>query len=201
MRIVLRKRWVAGVAVVLLAALVLGIGVLAGRGLAPDVPPATSAPTTTPTGPAVPEGFVSFHDERTGVSIAYPKSWTRVSFPDPQVRLVATPNRRDYVQVRVIPGGGLPSPRPLTRSIKNASKSVRLLQEPSQIELRELAGYWYLYSFLDSRSRQRGVHSHYFLSNGEDTIVLVFQALPQRRFLELGPLFDQIANTLRAPPS
>jgi eukaryotic-like serine/threonine-protein kinase len=206
------KPLVLGVAAV---ALLLG-GMFVGRQLVPqpnfDAAPETPAPSPSPgasptptTSPApVPDGFVLFEDEEAGFSVAYPGSWERLESSDPQVRLVATPNGRDSLLVRVLQPGfavtedNLRQAKTLTDSLVRAGRNVKILAKPEPIRLGGLPGLFYFYSFRDSGTGKRGVHSHYFLFRGETMITIVFQALPTKSFPELAPIFDQVANSFRA---
>jgi len=205
------KPLVLGVAAV---ALLLG-GMFVGRQLVPqpnfDAAPETPAPSPSPggsptptTSPLVPDGFVLFEDEEAGFSIAYPGSWERLESRDPQVRLVATPNGRDSLLVRVLQPGftvtedNLGQAKTLTDGLVKAGRNVKILAKPEPIRLGGLPGLFYFYSFKDSGTGKRGVHSHYFLFSGETMITLVFQALPTKSFPELAPVFDQVANSFRA---
>lgn len=161
--------------------------------------------TLAPAGP--PAGFEQFTSEDAGFSIAYPAEWRRLQSRDPQVKLIATMNGRDSFLVRVVTLGSPVQPdqlddvRPFTDDVVTATAGVKLVTDPKQIALAGLPGWFYLYTFEDSRSRLRGVHSHYFLFRGRTMFTLVFQGLPLERFPELAPTFDQIAGTFRVTSS
>ena len=77
--------------------------------------------------------------------------------------------------------------------------TAEVVTGPTRVELDGLPGWHYLYRFADSASSDIGVHSHYFLFDGDRMVVLVLQALPATRFAELADLFDDIALSLRVP--
>ncbi|MBW3576245.1 MAG: hypothetical protein KY462_00605 [Actinobacteria bacterium] len=185
---------VAGV----LAAVVARVG---GEASPTPTPTAPAAAPTETTPAAAPTGFVRFHDEQTGIAIAYPANWARLESPDPQVVVVATLNGRDSFLVRrselgfEVTAENLDAVRTLTDDIVTAEEDVEVLAGPEPIELAGLPGHFYLYTFEDD-SGERGAHSHYFVFRGDIMISLVFQALPADRFAELAPTFDAIAESL-----
>lgn len=195
----------------MLAVALLGGGMFLGRQLfsvedfAPDPAPPSASPSASPSpSPTAPEGFVVYEDAEAGFSLAYPKTWNRLESADPQIRLIATPNQRDSLLVRVFQPGfavtadNLHQARTLTDSLVDAGRGVKILAEPEQITLGGLPGYFYFYTFKDSETGKKGVHSHYFLFDGETMVTIVFQALPAPRFPRLAPVFDEIANSFRA---
>jgi hypothetical protein len=196
------------VVVALLAAATLAASFAVGRSLVlggAEPPPASPRapspqPSTTAAAPALPEGFVAFRDAERGLFLGYPATWRRLQARDPEVALLVSAGGRDSLQVRVaelgveVDAGSVQAVRALTDRLVIDSPGVKLLRAPEQIELAGLPGVHYFYSF--DAGRRTGVHSHYFLFDGDRMIVLVFQALPQRRFVELADTFDLIAETL-----
>ena len=73
-----------------------------------------------------------------------------------------------------------------------------LTNEPAETELGGMPGWYYLYTFKDPVSGQRGAHSHYFLFKGRTMFSVVFQTVPQDDFGRLAPLFDRVAASLQA---
>lgn len=199
-----KKKAAAGAGAVVLAAGLLGLGILAGERLLPGPEPQESPPAATVTpSPETPEDFVEFRDEETGFVVAYPPDWEQLEVQDAQVRLLVTLNNRDSFLVRAVPleeeitVEEVPAMRPMTDEIVTSSEGVEVHIPAQPIVVDEVPGYFYLYSFNDEASGERGVHSHYFLFHGDTMITLVFQALPEERFEELADTFDRIAESFR----
>lgn len=164
---------------------------------------ATPSPEPTTADGGEPAGFVEFRDREAGFSLAYPEDWERIEHEDPQVRLLATPNRRDSLLVRLIDleadvevtEADLPAFREYTDRVVGGGEGVEILDEPVAIELGGLPGLYYLYTFEDPQSGEQGVHSHYFLFDGRMVISIVMQALPTDRFAALAPTFKAIVDS------
>lgn len=198
------KRWVVPVGV--LAVLVLVGGALLVKNLVDSAATIAAQPTTQTTTPGPtpsPAGYVEVEDE-TGFAISYPKDWTRLESPDPQVRLIVARNDGDSFLVRVIKldaPANVAALRELTDKVVTAGEGVELLAQPKQITIGGLDGYFYFYRFTDKESGRRGVHSHYFLLKSDAVISFVCQALPEESFRELAPVFDKIVSTFRIKAS
>lgn len=202
-----RKRVVIVVAAVLVAGLLATLAAgLGQRMLAlPQQPPAAATPSSTPPPPpdGTPADFVEFRSEQAGFALSYPRSWKRLQSEDPQVALVAASEQQDSFLVRTVElktavgPQQLPQARKLTDQIVKSNKSVKLLSEPSRIELGGLPGFFYFYSFEDPASKQTGAHSHFFVFDGKMMITIVFQAVPAQQFPEVAPTFDKITNSFR----
>lgn len=206
----LPRSWLVLSALVL--ALAVTAAVLVGRLVASGVAPSSARPAGRPTARAVvpaatprsSPALVSFRDARTGLSIGYPATWTHLVSPQRSVVLVAARGEAASLLLRVVPLGievtsaTLPRVKALTDRLVRSGQGVKLLAASKAIELGGLPGYFYLYSFRDARTRQRGIHSHYFLFAGQTLITLVFQALPEARFERFAPVFDRIAGSFRA---
>lgn len=153
-----------------------------------------------------PADFVDFRDAEAGFTLAYPSDWQRLEHPDPQVRLLVTPNRNDSVLVRAIDlevdvevtVEDLPAFREYTDRIVQGGEGVEVLDEPSAIEVGGLPGLYYLYTFDDASSGQQGVHSHYFLFDGATVLSIVMQALPTEDFAALAPTFKAIIDSFES---
>jgi hypothetical protein len=87
--------------------------------------------------------------------------------------------------------------RRATDEIVAAAPGVEVKAQPAETEVAGLPGWYYLYTFRDPVSGQRGAHSHYFLFRGRTMLSVVLQALPQDDFGRLAPLFDRIVGSLR----
>lgn len=206
--------WVKVVGVALVVAAVGGGAYWLGRsdtGVdSTTVPATTDEPTDEPSGDAPeaadafdPEDVVEFHDPETGIRLSHPASWTPLepNDDDQGLRLLLSAGGLDSVLVRVIPLEGavetdqeLADMNAVTDGI--ISSAVSVLEE-RPIELNGLAGYYYLYLFDDPASGEEGVHAHYFLFEGKNMYVVVFQAVPTANFDVLAPAFDVIADSFR----
>ncbi len=169
----------------------------------------TPRPTPSPGS----ERLTTFTDEEAGFTVQYPESWRAVTGEegDPQVKFVAGPvGARDYLRVRVIPLA-----TPVTIDAKTPQEDLNALQaqldkfideapgvtkvhERTRVNVNELPGWYYLYSFRDETSGEEGLHSHFFLFDRDQIDVLVFQALPAEDFRTLSSVFDRILETFRS---
>lgn len=148
-------------------------------------------------------GFVSFRDQLDGISIAYPRSWTRRGAADPEVALLASGPGGASLSIRVVRLGFSARPAAvsaLARRTVAAANAVEPLAAPRGVELGGLAGYRYVYSFRDAATGARPVHLHYFLFRGRALVTLVLQAGSVERFRGLAPIFDQVAATFAYRP-
>jgi hypothetical protein len=152
--------------------------------------------------------LAEFRAEQAGMALSYPKDWLRPTSADSQVVFVAAEkdpaqNQGGSILVRVT-GLGAPvtkdqlgEARKLTDAVVASGEGVELKAEPAETQQGGLPGLYYLYTFRDPVSGQRGAHSHYFLFRGNTMVSLVFQALPQDDFGRLAPVFDRVAGSLR----
>jgi hypothetical protein len=214
MPLVTGKR-VALVGLVLFATGVGGMWLSAGRHadaprMAASTQPRSETSSTASGTPRAPGGALTeFRDERGGFAVSYPTGWLRPTSSDPQVAFVAAEkdpaqNQGGSALIRVTALDGpvgkeqLGEARKATDAIVASAKGVELKAEPAETEQGGLPGLYYLYTFRDPVSGQRGAHSHYFLFRGRTMISVVFQALPQDDFGRLASLFDRIAGSFRA---
>ena len=191
------RKWVAvGVAVALAAGIGVGVGLLILSAVSSDPP---RRPADAP-----PPGFVRFRDPRVGFSLLYPSSWVRLEARDPDVVLIAAQRGGTAsILVRTFPlrftvnretlGVG----RALSDRVVASDRNVGLLARPTPITLGGLKGFFYFYAFRDERTRQRGIHSHYFVFEDRTMISMVLQSLPAEEFKRLAPLFDRIEGSFR----
>lgn len=192
-----RRRVVAVVIAVSVAAV---LAAVAGQGLLPGP---EETPATAVRDPGTPAGFTEFRNPEAGFAVSYPEGWTPLPSQDPQVALLVARDPEVSLLVRVaeletaIGPQQLPAARQLTDQIVMANESVELLAEPQPIKLAGVPGYFYFYAFQDPGTGQRGVHSHFFVFNGQTLVTLVFQALPVERFPAAAPTFDQITASFR----
>lgn len=189
-------------------AAVVGIGATAFMvGQQAVEPPEGSARSPTPT-TSTGGGLVEVHNQPAGFFISYPKDWSRLESADPQVTLVASEHggeapRGGSILTRVIElphevgADHLSEAKKSTDGIVAKNPSVELRAEPTRLDLGGVPGYFYLYTFEDAGTGQRGAHSHYFLFKGARLITIVFQALPDTDFVRLAPTFDQVAASFR----
>ncbi|MEW6472484.1 MAG: hypothetical protein AB1679_09440 [Actinomycetota bacterium] len=167
-----------------------------------QIPTSTSAPNP-PT-----DELVEFRGEQAGFTLRYPGAWARPTSRDPEVVFVAAEhdparNLGGSILVRATPlpneisRAQLAEVRRATDEIVAAAPDVEVKAQPAETEVAGLPGWYYLYTFRDPVSGQRGAHSHYFLFRGRTMLSVVLQALPQDDFGRLAPLFDRIVGSLR----
>jgi hypothetical protein len=148
-----------------------------------------------------PAGFVRFSYPGAGFGLSYPREWTRLTDPDPQVVLLAARQSRYSMQVRVIdlrnPIGitQLPAARAVTDRIVAANPTVKLVEGPDRISLGGLPGLFYFYTFTDPATGQLGVHSHFFVFRAARMIALLFQAVPAQAFHAESAVFDRVTGS------
>lgn len=145
--------------------------------------------------------MTDFRDEDTGFALAYPADWQRLPPADADVRLIVTPNQEDSILVRVVTldapvtAEDLPAIRVFTDELITGGEPVRVLADPAHVEVGGLPGIQYIYTFTDARSGQEGVHSHYFLFDGDTMYAIVLQALPAEDFAALAPTFEAVLES------
>jgi len=188
-----RRKWIAGGAAAVI--LVGAAAALLGRELiTPDLP--------EPPARAAADDLEAFADPEAGISISHPPDWRRVASADPAVVLLAEGEGASML-VRTIDLGvevtDLETAKEVSDDLVRTGQPT-LLRQPKQVTLGGLPGYLYLYTFPDATTGQRGAHAHYFLFRGQTLITVVFQTVPAEGFARLAPLFDRIADTLRATP-
>lgn len=179
----------------------------------PRLAASTQTPTQTPTPTSAstpPTGdLVEFRGDKAGFTLRYPGAWTRPTSRDPEVAFVAAehdPARNQggsiLVRATALPSeigkAQLADARRATDEIVAAAPGVEVKAQPAETELGGMPGWYYLYTFKDPVSGQRGAHSHYFLFKGRTMLSLVFQTVPQDDFGRLAPLFDRVAASLQA---
>jgi len=204
-----QRNIVVGLGLVLIAGV--GTWVVAGRDTGGHRMPATTPARSLESAPAPaqPDELVELRDDQAGFALSYPKAWVRATAPNPQIVLVAAEqdpakNQGGSILVRVTPldapvgKAQLGDARKVTDAIVASSDGVALKAEPTETAQGGLPGLYYLYTFRDPVSGATGVHSHFFLFKDKAMISLVFQALPQGDFGRLAPMFDRVANSLRA---
>lgn len=162
-----------------------------------------SVPTGGDQAPAAAEQpkMNEFRDPQAGFAVSYPSDWQPLPTTDPQVALLAVHGQNDSFQARVIDlqfsvnQQNLSSVKPLTDRLVAQNKTAKLLAEPQQVVLNGIPGYYYFYTFKDTRSGQMGAHSHFFLFDGTKMITLVFQAVPTETFPRISSTFDRITES------
>lgn len=170
-----------------------------------DTTPSSAVPAT------VPADFVTYTDPEAGFTLKHPKTWRKVAteeltLPEGTMppNLVVTPGGLDYVSVRVTQLEGTVGPDNIgdLQAVTDAIISdadVRLLERRS-VTVNGMQGYYYLYTFTDASSKQEGLHSHYFLFQGNKMHALVFQAVPAEAIRRLEPTFDAIRDSFVSTP-
>ncbi len=201
----IRSRRVLTVIIGVLLVAGLALGVVFGTGMLPPEQPAKATNASAdPATDAKPADFTAFRNDQAGFELAYPTSWSKLDSKDPQVLLLVAKGTQDSFLIRslelakAVGPSELPAAKQLTDQIVTSNTSAQMITEPKQIELGGLPGFFYFYSFKDAASGQEGVHSHYFLFNGNKMISLVFQVLPKDHFPASAPTFDKITATFRA---
>lgn len=167
-----------------------------------------STSTSALTVPPADAELTEFQAEKTGFALSYPKAWTTYTTADAQILLVASErppaeNRGGSVLVRAVSIGAkvtkanLEEAKQITDGIVTANKDVEITIPATESDLGGLPGWAYVYTFTDSASGQKGVHSHYFLFKDDLMLSFVFQAVPVDDFTRLSALFDRLAQTFR----
>ena len=194
-------------AVVVVGALLVGVGAVAGRRTveAPRKTAVSESPAATAT--TVPGELVEFRDDTVGWSISYPKTWNRLPAKEGGVALVVSEQppqantggsilARTVTLAAPVDDSNLAAAREITDSLVQG-EGIHLLDGPRAIHQAGLPGYFYFYSFKDPATGQEGVHTHYFLFKGPTMISFVFQALPKESFRALASLFDEMLGSFR----
>lgn len=191
---------------------VLGAFLLGQRANRQEPPQSQPTSTSTSIAPAtVPADFVTYTDSEAGFTLKHPRTWRRVppeelNLPEGATppNLVVTPGGLDYVSVRVTELEGTVGPDNIgdLQAVTDAIISdadVRVLERRS-VTVNGMAGYYYLYTFTDGTTKQDGLHSHYFLFQGNRMNALVFQAVPAEAIRRLEPTFDAIRDSFESKP-
>jgi hypothetical protein len=153
-------------------------------------------PTSLPT--------VSFADRRTGIRLAYPRTWTRLPSHDPTVPLLVSSRDGASLQVRgvqlsqTITGPRLAVIRDATGLLIKARPQVKIIAGPRLLADNGLPGFLYIYTFYDPISRQRVGHSQISLFSGRRMYTLVFQTARETGLTRFAMLFDKITASFHA---
>jgi hypothetical protein len=182
-----------------LSLVVVGLGVfgivLSSRSSSKKPPAAADPNTPTP--------VTSFHDDLTGTTVEYPRTWQKVAVPVADYRLAVDGGNNVAFTIRVVPistpatAANLENFKAVTDGLVGSNASVQILKQQA-VSLNGMLGYYYFYTFTDGGVS--AVHAHYFLFSGNKMNVLVFQALPDD-FAGLAPTFDKIAESFRSDPN
>jgi len=160
-------------------------------------PGPAAAPDDTP----IP--LTTFRDAQTGLTVEYPRSWTRVQLPVADYRLAVDGGNNVAFTIRVVPiqqpatAQNLQNFKAVTDGLVASNSTVKVLKEQA-IQLNGMLGYYYFYTFTDRDVE--AVHAHYFLFSGNKMNVLVFQTLPDD-FERMAATFDKIAESFRSDPN
>ena len=201
-------KWIKVTTVAVVGLVAAGIAFVAGNRSVDKPEPAASNQTTTRPATGQTGGLVEFRDEKNGFAISHPRNWLRFQSNDPNVVLVVSEkqpeqNNGGSILVRTITLGNpvgqeqLAEAKKVTDEIVTKGPGVELKFEPKVVDQGGLPGWLYVYTFADTASGQRGVHSHYFLFKDRTMISIVFQALPETEFTRLAPVFDDVIATFR----
>ncbi len=186
---------------------------------AAGTPPPAAAPATSPVSPAQPPAAasaaagqvpptslpsVAFADRRTGIRLAYPRTWTRLASRDPTVPLLVSSRDGASLQVRgvqlpqPITGPRLAAIRDATGLLIKARPQVKIIAGPRLLADNGLPGFLYIYTFYDPISRQRVGHSQISLFSGRRMYTLVFQTARESGLTRFAMLFDKITASFHA---
>jgi hypothetical protein len=182
-----------------LSLVVVGLGVfgvvLSSRSSSTKLPPAAD--------PATPVPVTTFHDDLTGTSVEYPRSWQKIAVPVADYRLAVDGGSNVAFTIRVVPietpatAANLENFKAVTDGLVTSNPSVQILKQQA-VSLNGMLGYYYFYTFTDGGVS--AVHAHYFLFSGNKMNILVFQALPDD-FQGMAATFDKIAESFRSDPN
>lgn len=207
-----RRRLMAALGGLGLVVVVLGAFLLGQRASRQDPPQGqATAPATSGVPATVPADFVTYTDSEAGFTLKHPRTWRVVAAEELNLpegttppNLVVTPGGLDYVSVRVSELEGTVGPDNIgdLQAVTDAIISdadVRVLERRS-VTVNGMAGYYYLYTFTDAATKQEGLHSHYFLFQGNRMNAVVFQAVPAEAIRRLEPTFDAIRDSFVSEP-
>lgn len=156
--------------------------------------------------------LVPVEDREGGYSIELPTNWQlfEQEQEDPQIRMVAGDRSgQNNVRIRVSP---LAQPVIIDSKTPDSvlaefqaqfdkyiddGENVREVIQRQRVNINGLQGWWYLYSFNDSRGQEEGLHSHFFLMGGSKLYVLVFQTLPASAYKDLAGTFDKMIASFK----
>ena len=193
-----RKRLLLVLGVLIVAAVVL---FLANQ---EDPPPATDEEESI--------DMATIEDREGGFSIKLPDNWQffEQQQQDPQIRMVVgEPGTQNNLRIRISP---LAEPVVIDNTTPDNvlaefqaqfdkfiddGENVREVLQRQRVNINGVHGWWYLYSFNDSRGQEEGIHSHFFLMAGDKMYVLVFQVLPTSNYQRYARTFDQIITSFR----
>lgn len=204
-----------------LATIVLGVGAyVLGSNVVDRRSDAGLDVTESPAAP-VPSNFTEFVDEEGGFSLSYPEDW-RILESNPGVELVES-DAADPSHRRLVLGSSSTEPLLLVR-VQTLSEEIVIpedfttedlgviqgqldrLIESEDVRVAErrptnhkgLLAWRYLYNFKDQPTGREGSHVHYFIFDGAKINILVFQAVPAEKMVELAPTFDKILESFES---
>jgi hypothetical protein len=180
--------------VVVLGLVVTAVVLTSGRkAKAPGPAPASSG--------SVP--LTTFHDDQTGFTIQYPRSWQKAAVPNAEYRLALDGGNNVGMTLRVFDtetattAANLENIKAVTDGLVTSNDTVKVLKQQA-VTLNGMVGYYYLYTLKDDAGLD-AVHAHYFLFQGHKMNMIVFQASPDD-FQRMSSTFDQIAESFRSDP-
>jgi hypothetical protein len=145
--------------------------------------------------------LIDFTDPGTRFKLSFPASWSTRAIGGSDVRLVAGPGNGDLMSVRVDTldtGSQAPTQdnlEPYLNAIVQGD-GVKIMTR-DKIQMGNLPGWYFVYTFTDSSSKQVGIHAQYFMIRGSQLYSIVFQALPLADFHNLATTYQQVANSIR----
>ncbi|MBO0821796.1 MAG: hypothetical protein J2P26_13215, partial [Nocardiopsaceae bacterium] len=146
--------------------------------------------------------LIDYTDPGTKFKLSFPASWSTRDIGGSDVRLLAGPGNGDLMSVRVdtLDTGSSAAPtqdslEPYLNAIVQGD-GVKIITR-DKIQMGNLPGWYYVYTFTDSSSKQEGIHAQYFIIRGNQLYSIVFQALPLDDFHKLATTYQQVANSIR----
>jgi hypothetical protein len=147
---------------------------------------------------------VSVRSARSGFSLSYPRTWSRLSSGNPAVPLLLSSRDGASLQVQAlqlphpITGPRLATLRDTTGLLLRHRPTTQIIAGPRLLASASLPGFLYIYSFLDPISHKRVAHSQISLFSGRRMYTLVFQTATVGGLTRFALLFDKITASFRA---
>jgi hypothetical protein len=168
-----------------------------------------SGPTTTSVSVVTvpPADLVTFHDDQTGFTVKYPKTWKQLGAPVSDIRLTLDAGGNDGVQIRIFPiqtpatTDNIANLKAVTDTIVFGDQTAGRKEIQEQlVTLNGKLTYYYIFTYPDPVTEQEGVHVTYFVFEGHRMFEMVFQAVPADDFQKEAGIFDQIAESFTVDP-
>lgn len=195
------------------AVLVVAIGaliailLLTDRGPAPDaIPqPAPGVGGELPIDPltGLPEGYRTHRDDVSGFTVAHPETWVPIARPEGSLRLRLNAGGDNSMSVRhnlndeaVDTEADLQKALPATDRLAQGTGGVDVVKRQA-FNLHGINGISYLSRFTDEDTGRSLVNAQYFLFQGRDMFIVLFQAAPDPP-VEPEDEFERMLNDINA---